>query len=164
MLSTPSTLSTTSPATCGSLHFSGSEPLANGNSGNRGGIWLSDFLAAAAKLRTTLAAKPFDPPSLKQLVADSASQKALRFLIDTGEAVEINAEVVMATESLKRMTDLIRQFIRDNGRATVSQIRQEVGCSRRIIVPMLERLDRDGVTMRNGDTRTLRAEKASSET
>jgi len=122
------------------------------------------LLAAAAKLRTTLAAKPFDPPSLKQLAPDSASQKALRFLIDTGEAVEINAEVVMAAESLTRMTDLIRQFIRDNGRATVSQLRQEVGCSRRIIVPLLERLDRDGVTMRNGDTRTLRADKASSET
>jgi selenocysteine-specific elongation factor len=122
------------------------------------------LLTEAAKLRTTLAAKPFDPPSLKQLVPDSASQNALRFLIDTGEAVELNAEVVMAAESLKRMTDLIRQFIRDNGRATVSQLRQEVGCSRRIIVPLLERLDRDGVTMRNGDTRTLRAEKVSSET
>jgi selenocysteine-specific elongation factor len=115
------------------------------------------LLAAAAKLRTTLAAKPFDPPPLKQLAPDSVSQKALRFLIDTGEAVEINAEVVMAAGSLKRMTELICQCIRDNGPATVSKLRQEVGCSRRIIVPLLERLDRDGVTMRNGDARTLRS-------
>jgi selenocysteine-specific elongation factor len=115
------------------------------------------LVAAAAKLRTTLAAKPFDPPSLKQLAPDSASQKALRFLIDTGEAVEINAEVVMAAESLKRMTELIHQYIRDKGPATVSQLRQELGCSRRIIVPLLERLDSDGITLRNGDTRTLRA-------
>jgi selenocysteine-specific elongation factor len=113
--------------------------------------------AAAAKLRSALAAKPFDPPSLKQLVPNSASQKALRFLIDTGEAVEINAEVVMAVESLKRMTELICQCIRDKGPATVSKLRQEVGCSRRIIVPLLERLDREGVTMRNGDARTLRS-------
>ena len=69
--------------------------------------------AAAAKLRSTLAAKPFDPPSRKQLAPDSVSQQALRFLIETGEAVEINAEVVMAAESLKRMTELIRQYIRD---------------------------------------------------
>jgi len=58
---------------------------------------------------------------------------------------------------LKRMTELIRQYIRNNGPATVSDLRQEVGCSRRIIVPLLERLDRDGVTTRNGDVRTLRA-------
>jgi selenocysteine-specific elongation factor len=112
---------------------------------------------AAAKLRTMLAAEPFDPPSRKQLVPDSFSQQALRFLIETGEIVEINAEVVMVAESLKRMTELIRQYIRNNGPATVSDLRQAVGCSRRIIVPLLERLDRDGVTTRNGDVRTLRA-------
>jgi selenocysteine-specific elongation factor len=115
------------------------------------------LLVAATKLRTTLAAKPFDPPSRKQLAPDSVSQQALRFLIDTGEAVEINAEVVLATENLKRMTELIRQYLRDKGPATVSQFRQELGCSRRVIVPLLERLDREGVTLRNGDVRTLRA-------
>jgi selenocysteine-specific elongation factor len=112
---------------------------------------------AAANLRTTLTAKPFDPPSRKQLAPDSVSQQALRFLIKTREAVEINAEVVIAAESLRRMTELIRQFIRDNGPATVSQLRQELGCSRRVIVPLLERLDREGVTLRNGDVRTLHA-------
>jgi selenocysteine-specific elongation factor len=115
------------------------------------------LMAAAAKLRTTLAAKPFDPPSRKQLEPDSASHQALRFLIETGEAVEINAEVVLASDSLKRMTNLISQFIRNKGAATVSQLRQELGCSRRVIVPLLEQLDRDGVTQRNGDIRKLRA-------
>ena len=115
------------------------------------------LMAAAAKLRTTLAAKPFDPPSRKQLEPDSASQQALRFLIETGEAVEINAELVLASDSLKRMTNLISQFIRNKGAATVSQLRQELGCSRRVIVPLLEQLDRDGVTQRNGDIRKLRA-------
>jgi selenocysteine-specific elongation factor len=114
-------------------------------------------MAAAAKLRITLAAKPFDPPSRKQLEPDSASHQALRFLIETGEAVEINAEVVLASDSLKRMTNLISQFIRNKGAATVSQLRQELGCSRRVIVPLLEQLDRDGVTQRNGDIRKLRA-------
>ena len=114
------------------------------------------LLAAAAELRTKLAAKPFDPPSRKQLAPDSVSQQALRFLIDTGEVVAINAEVVLASDSLKHMTNLISKYIRDNRAATVSQLRQELGCSRRVIVPLLEQLDRDGVTLRNGDIRTLR--------
>ncbi len=115
------------------------------------------LLAAAAKLRAALAAKPFDPPSVKQLAPDAVLQKALRFLIDTGEAVEINPEVVVTAENFKRMTESIREYIHSHGPATVSQLRQEVRCSRRVIVPLLERLDRDGVTQRSGDTRTLRS-------
>ena len=113
--------------------------------------------AAAAKLRLALEEAPFDPPSRKQLAPDPVSQQALRFLIETREAVEINAEVVMAAESLKRATELIRQYILVRGPATVSQLRQELGCSRRVVVPLLERLDRNGITLRNGDARTLRA-------
>ena len=117
----------------------------------------STLQTAATKLRATLQAQPFDPPSRKQLAIDSASQQALRFLIETREAVEINAEVVMTADSLTRATELIRQYIRQHGPATVSQLRQELGCSRRVVVPLLERLDRSGITLRNGDARTLRA-------
>lgn len=113
--------------------------------------------AAATRLRAALAARPFDPPSRKQLAPDPVSEQTVRFLIGTGELVEINAELVMAAKSLELMTESIRHHIRDNGPATVSQLRQQLGCSRRVIVPLLEQLDRDGVTVRNGDTRGLRA-------
>ena len=113
--------------------------------------------AAATALRATLAAKSLDPPSRRQLAPDSVSQQALRFLIESGEAVEINAEVIMAADSWRRMTELIRQYIRHKGPATVSDLRQALLCSRRVIVPSLERMDRDGITIRKGDTRTLRA-------
>jgi selenocysteine-specific elongation factor len=111
--------------------------------------------AAGAKLRSTLAAKPFDPPSRKDLAPDPISQQALRFLIATGEAVEINMEVLMTAENMRRATELIRKFIRDHGPATVSELRQTLGSSRRVIVPLLERLDRDGVTLRQNDKRAL---------
>lgn len=112
--------------------------------------------AAGAKLRSTLAAKPFDPPSRRELAPDSVSQQTLRFLIATGEAVEINAELVMAAESVIRATELIRKFIREHGPATVSELRQALSSSRRVIIPLLERLDRDAVTLRQDDRRTLR--------
>ena len=112
--------------------------------------------SAGAKLRASLAAKPFDPPSRKDLAPTPVSQQALRFLIATGEAVEINLEVVMAAESVTRATEMIRQFIREHGPATVSELRQTLGSSRRIMVPLLERLDRDGVTLRQDDKRALR--------
>jgi selenocysteine-specific elongation factor len=113
--------------------------------------------AAVTQLRTTLESKQFDPPSRNQLAPDSVSQQAVRFLIEKGELVEINSELVLTAEGLKRMTASIRQCIQDNGPATVSQLRQVLGCSRRVIVPLLERLDREGVTMRDGDFRKLRS-------
>jgi selenocysteine-specific elongation factor len=113
--------------------------------------------AAGAKIRTMLAAKPLDPPSRKDLAPDVGSQQALRFLIETGEVAEINAEIAMSSESMKRATEMIRQFIRAHGPATTSDLRQMLGNSRRVAIPLLERLDRDGVTLRQGDKRSLRS-------
>ncbi len=115
--------------------------------------------AAAARLRAALAAKPLEPPSRKELAPDSATQQALRFLLQTGEAVELGAEVVLLAEFYRRVTEQIRKLIAQNGAATVSEIRQAIGSSRRVVVPLLEKLDRDGITRREGDKRVLRAEK-----
>jgi len=112
--------------------------------------------SAGAKLRAALVAKPFDPPSRSHLVSDTASQQALRFLIHTGEAIELSEDVVMTAENVARAAALIRQFIRAHGPATVSDLRQALGSSRRVVVPLLERLDRDGVTSRQGEKRVLR--------
>jgi selenocysteine-specific elongation factor len=112
--------------------------------------------ASGAKLRAALADKPFDPPSRQILAPDARSQQALRFLIETGEAVEINADVVLAAEALTRAVESISGFIRKHGPATVSELRQALSSSRRVVVPLLERLDRDGITLRQEDKRTLR--------
>jgi len=58
-------------------------------------------------------------------------------------------------ESFERMKSQVAEFISKKGPATVSELRQALGSSRRIMVPLLERLDRDGVTRRVGDKRTL---------
>jgi selenocysteine-specific elongation factor len=62
----------------------------------------------------------------------------------------------MAAESQKRATELIREFIREHGNATVSELPQTLGSSRRVIVPFLERLDRERVTLALDDRRVLR--------
>jgi selenocysteine-specific elongation factor len=112
--------------------------------------------AAGAKVRAALTARPLDPPSRKELAPDAASQQALRFLVQTGEAVELGPEVVLPTESFSRATETVRQFLRQHGAATASELRQALGTSRRILIPLLERLDKDGVTRREGDKRVLR--------
>ena len=112
--------------------------------------------AAGAKLVHALAAKPFEPPSRKDLAPDALSQRALRFLIEAGEVVEINAELVMAAQGVTQATGVIQKFIREHGPATVSDLRQALGSSRRVVLPLLEYLDRTFVTLRQGDKRALR--------
>jgi selenocysteine-specific elongation factor len=111
--------------------------------------------SAAARICAVLAAKKFDPPSHGELAPDATSQQALRFLRDCGELVELTAEVVLASEQFVKMREEIVAFLRKNNSASASELRELLGSSRRVIIPFLERLDREGVTRRIGDKRVL---------
>ena len=109
--------------------------------------------SAAQKIRAALAAKK--PPSSAELAPDATSQQALRFLRDRGELVELTAEIVLTTKQFIKMRDAIVAFLRKNNFGTASELREFLGTSRRVIIPFLERLDRDDVTRRIGDKRVL---------
>ena len=109
----------------------------------------------AAKIQETLSRKPFDPPPRKELERDTDGQRALKFLIESGKVIEISSDVVLLSENFERMKSAVADFISKNGSATVSELRQALESSRRIMVPFLERLDREGFTRRAGDRRTL---------
>ena len=118
---------------------------------------LPDPLRAAGEtLRRALAAQPLEPPSRKELAPDVASQRALKFLIESGEVVEITGELVLSAVALAQATAQVKAFVSRHGPATVSELRQALGSSRRVVVPLLEHLDRTFVTVRHGDKRALR--------
>ena len=112
--------------------------------------------AAGGRLRAALAAKPFEPPSRKELAPDAVSRQALRFLFDTGEALELGEDIVLLEENYRRMKTIIARTLRATGAATASDLRQVLGTTRRVLIPVLEGLDREGFTRREGDRRTLK--------
>jgi selenocysteine-specific elongation factor len=107
---------------------------------------------AAEQIRTALGAKPLDPPGRKNF---AKVQTALRFLIEQGEVVEVNSDIVLLKEASDQMRSAIVEFISQHGPATASELRQHLASSRRVIIPFLEYLDRNGVTRRAGDKRVL---------
>ena len=111
--------------------------------------------AIEAKVRAALSAKPNEPPGRKEVAPDEASQEVIRFLLTTSEIVELNADIVILRSAYDQMTRGIVDWIKTNGPATVSELRQAVCASRRIVMPLLEQFDREGVTKRDGDKRTL---------
>ena len=108
---------------------------------------------AAQKIRGALATEK--PPSLAELAPDATSRQALRFLRDRGEVIDLSADVILATEQFVKMRDRIVTFLRQKKSGTASELREFLGTSRRVIIPFLERLDRDGVTRRIADQRVL---------
>jgi selenocysteine-specific elongation factor len=107
------------------------------------------------RLRSALTRQPFDPPSRQELAPDTLSQQTLRYLVTVGEAVELSAEVVLDAEAHRQAVERVLAWLRTHGQATVSELRLALGSSRRVMIPLLERLDRDRLTRRDGDRRTL---------
>jgi len=111
---------------------------------------------AEKKIREALSKNPFDPPSRKAIESDPQARQVARFLIENGELMEIAPDVLLLRESFERMKSRVIAFISTSGSATVSELREALGSSRRVMVPLLERLDREGITRRVGDRRCLR--------
>jgi selenocysteine-specific elongation factor len=114
-----------------------------------------DLQKVGELLRSTISAKPFDPPSRKELVRTGDAEKTLRFLIGTGEVVQIHPDVVLSCDAFNQMRDSVVRFLESNRSATVSQLRELLGSSRRVMIPFLEQLDRKRITRRVGDKREL---------
>ena len=117
--------------------------------------------AIAETIRQRLNSKSFDPPPRRQLAPDTPTQQALKFLVEQNEIVVISDDVVISRAAYTEMKREIAEFITRKGPATVSQLRSAMDSSRRVIVPLLERLDRERFTRRIGDKRTLAPQNAS---
>ena len=111
---------------------------------------------AGDRIRAALRARPLDPPARKELATDGAAIQALRFLCQSGEVIALSEEVVMSAEGVVRMRNAIEQELRGGKSATVSELREATGSTRRVMVPLLEYFDRLGLTKRVGDRRMLR--------
>lgn len=112
--------------------------------------------AAGAKIRVALAANLIEPPNPGEIAPTPVDKQALKFLLDTGEAIQLDEKAVLLMEGCDKLKNLITAHLEKSGQATASELRQVTGTTRRILIPLLERLDREGVTRRAGDFRTLK--------
>jgi selenocysteine-specific elongation factor len=80
---------------------------------------------------------------------------AYKFLSRTRQIIPLDPKVTLGAKVFQDTIDQVRNFIEKKGQATASELRQHLGTSRKVIMPLLERLDRDKITRREGDFRTL---------
>jgi selenocysteine-specific elongation factor len=111
------------------------------------GALLSDIVAAGA-----------EPPSVGELSASHPGvdvPAALRLLAQQGLVVAVGRDRYYAKEALEREREAVLGVLRELGEASPAAIRERLGRSRKWLIPLLEHLDREGVTVRRGDVRVL---------
>ena len=116
----------------------------------------ADLAAAGDRLRSALGTNPLEPPNPKELAPTDTDSKALKFLLDTGEAIQLSDKAIILSEVFESAKSRIVDYIRSNGPATASDLRLAVDTTRRIMIPLLEKLDSEGVTRRDGELRVLK--------
>ena len=115
-----------------------------------------ELRASGDKIRQALDASPLEPPSPKELTQSPADSTAMKFLLETGEAVQLDEKAILLAAHFATAIATVKSHIENNGPSTAADLRQALGTTRRILIPLLERLDREGVTVRQGDLRALR--------
>jgi len=112
--------------------------------------------AAADAIVATLEQHSVDPPGMADLRAAGLTPQLLRLLIDERRVVRLGPDVVMGAEAYARARAEVEAHLAEHGGATVAQLRDRLGATRRLVVPLLEHLDAARVTVRDGDLRRLR--------
>ncbi|MBC8138960.1 MAG: SelB C-terminal domain-containing protein [Fibrella sp.] len=81
----------------------------------------------------------------------------LDVLCEQGRLVRLDTDLYIAVESLERAKETIRALADAGTPITVGAVRDATGSSRRVVVPLLETLDKQGFTTRHEETRTITA-------
>jgi selenocysteine-specific elongation factor len=113
----------------------------------------------AQRVISALMATPFAPPDPESIGADRG---LVRNLVREGALVDLDG-VVLAAPALADARARVQTALRERGSLTVADVRDLLGSTRKFVVPILNRLDAEGVTRRRGDDRipgpaTLRAD------
>jgi len=111
------------------------------------------------QLVETIEAAGIEPPDVKQLRQQAANNKTsvpqlLQLATADGELVKVNDALYFHANTIEKMVRSLTSALAAGG-MTVSEIRQQLGTSRKFALPLCNYLDSIGLTRRDGDKRFL---------
>jgi len=98
---------------------------------------------------------PTLPPSVSDC-KDAVGEDVYNALVALDKLKQISGSVVFTPDTYQTMIKKIQKKINKDGPITVAQTRDMFGSSRKYMLAFLERLDADGITIREGDVRRLK--------
>ncbi len=106
-------------------------------------------------LLSRFAKNPFSPPTIKDCITE-IGEDVYQALVDLGTLLPVSQEVVFRGEDYESAVKKVTAFIQKNGSITLAQARDDLGTTRRYVQDLLEYLDKEGITKREGDARSLK--------
>lgn len=112
-----------------------------------------DLAAPVQEIEEKLAATPLNPPGYAELGQSSPHRRAIAFLVRIGRVVKFDDKAVLLTSARDEARARVLAYLDTHGKATASELRQHLDSTRRIVMPLLEEMDAEGLTRRDGDHR-----------
>ena len=80
-------------------------------------------------------------------------REVINYLVQSKDVVRISPELLLSTAGLRQVAKIVLGHLSGSQTMTVAIARDILRSSRRFVVPILEYLDRVGITRREGDVR-----------
>ena len=114
-----------------------------------------DQQVSVDRLLAQFDANPYAPPTVKQSL-ELVNEDVLNALIEQDVLLRVAPDVLFKRAAYEQMVGMIRQHLQTHGQITVAECRDMFGASRKYVLGLLEYLDQQRVTRREGDVRVLR--------
>lgn len=135
----------------------------------RGGViaeqgWQVAFTGPYAKMRervlTQLQDARFAPPDINELAAElnetpERLAEVFAAMGSQGEIVRVTPELAFLTQTVNEVRERVITIIKEQGSITLADLRNALETSRKFALPLLDYLDAQKVTKREGDARVL---------
>jgi len=107
------------------------------------------------RLLARFVSSPYAPPSVKECLAD-VGEDIYNAMIDLGILIPIPPDVVFRRQDYDLMVREVVKLLKTKGTLTAAEVRDHFHTSRRYALALLEYLDAQGITIREGDNRRLK--------
>ena len=124
-----------------------------------------DERQVAERIKGLLGEHPLTPPDLQHLEASLGIDRGrlldvMRVLERVGAIVRVSGDLFFLTDSLAVMRSTLHDVWANGEALTPAAFRDRFGTTRKYAIPLLEYLDREGVTVRTGEIRRLKAARS----
>ena len=114
------------------------------------------------RIKKILGEQPLAPPDLKDLekplgATRSKLAEVIRLLERDGSVIRVATDLYYLSSSIDQVRAVLKKFLSEKGEITAASFRDLIGSSRKYTIPLLEYFDREGMTIRIGDVRRLKA-------
>ncbi|HRU04457.1 MAG TPA: SelB C-terminal domain-containing protein [Candidatus Brocadiia bacterium] len=125
-------------------------------------VWTGPLAEARQAILRTFGEAGLSTPTVEQLaealgMERDETRRALSAMTDAGELTRLAPDIYVLPPAVSAARQAVLDFLRVHRAMTVAQARELLGASRKYLLPLLEGMDRAGLTRREGDGRTLRS-------